>query len=202
MALAPELLRETPHQPAGPFGQVVIPNYGGIDGVFEADLGATMVGERAKGERITVKGRVLDEVGSPVGDTLVEIWQADAAGIYASPEDPRRGADPHFTGFGRRGVDLKTAAFAFATIKPGRVPFRDGRLMAPHIGVWLFAAGLTVGLQTRIYFADEAAANAKDPVLARVPLLRRATLIAPRKGDTYTFDIRLRGEGETVFFDI
>jgi protocatechuate 3,4-dioxygenase, alpha subunit len=91
----------------------------------------------------------------------------------------------------------------FETIKPGRVPFPDGRLMAPHVTIWIVARGINIGLHTRMYFGDEEEANAEDPILARIEhRVRVPTLIAPRDGDTYTFDIHLQGERETVFFDI
>ncbi|TIX03393.1 MAG: protocatechuate 3,4-dioxygenase subunit alpha, partial [Mesorhizobium sp.] len=89
----------------------------------------------------------------------------------------------------------------FQTIKPGRVPFRDGRLMAPHITLWIVARGINIGLHTRLYFSDEEKANAEDPILARIEhRLRVPTLIAKRQGDTYVFDVHLQGEKETVFF--
>jgi protocatechuate 3,4-dioxygenase alpha subunit len=150
---------------------------------------------------------VIDGGNEPLKDALVEIWQADAAGLYNSPQERRGKADPHFTGFGRQPTDGATGEFRFETIKPGRVPFVDGRLMAPHITFWIIARGINVGLHTRMYFSDEAAANAKCPVLARLEQQSRVkTLIAQRseKGGkaTYAFNIRLQGEGETVFLDI
>ena len=97
---------------------------------------------------------------------------------------------------------METGECVFETIKPGRVPFPDGRLMAPHITLWIVARGINIGLHTRMYFGDEAEANAEDPILARIEhRVRVPTLIAARDGDTYTFDIHLQGEKETVFFD-
>lgn len=198
-------LKETPSQTAGPYVHIgCTPNFSGIHGVFEQDLGAgPLVGERTRGERITVRGRVIDGAGAPLRDALVEIWQADADGLYNSPSETRGKADPAFFGWGRCPADMDTGEYVFETIKPGRVPFRDGRLMAPHITFWIVARGINIGLQTRLYFGDEEAANAGDPVLARIEHKARiATLVAPRDGDTYTFDIHLQGERETVFFDI
>jgi protocatechuate 3,4-dioxygenase alpha subunit len=200
-------LRETPSQTAGPYVHIgTNPNWVEITGVWEGDLGLVLVGPEAQGERILVKGRVIDGAGVPVTDALVEIWQADAAGLYNSPEEKRGRADPHFTGWGRQPTDKDTGAFRFETIKPGTVPFSDGRPMAPHIGVWIVARGINIGLHTRLYFGDEAAANAADPVLARIEPQARATLIAPRSEEggmgCYTFDVRLQGDKETVFFDI
>jgi protocatechuate 3,4-dioxygenase alpha subunit len=100
-----------------------------------------------------------------------------------------------------------TGEFRFETIKPGRVPYKDGRTMAPHITFWIVARGINTGLHTRMYFGDEEAANAECPVLARIAHKARVpTLIAQRSEEnglpTYTFDIRLQGDNETVFFDI
>jgi protocatechuate 3,4-dioxygenase alpha subunit len=161
-----------------------------------------MVNTRTKGERVTVRMRVFDGVGAPLGDALVEVWQADAAGLYNSPSEIRGAADPNFIGWGRKATDMETGACVFETVKPGRVPFPDGQLMAPHITVWIVARGINIGLHTRMYFGDEGKANAEDPILARIEHRDRvATLIAPRDGDTYSFDIHLQGEKETVFFD-
>ncbi|PSJ65219.1 protocatechuate 3,4-dioxygenase subunit alpha [Kumtagia ephedrae] len=203
MAQSLERLRESASQTAGPYVHIgLTPNFCGIEGVYAADLGAAMVGEKARGDRIKVKIRVIDGAGVPLKDALVEVWQADAAGIYNSPSDQRGAADPHFFGWGRQATDMTSGECVFETIKPGRVPFFDGRPMAPHITVWIAARGINIGLHTRMYFGDEAQANAQDPVLARIEQPRAASLIAPRDGDTYSFDIHLQGENETVFFDI
>jgi len=201
-------LKESPSQTAGPYVHIgTTPNWVEITGVWKDDLGLVLVSPQAKGERILVKGRILDGAGQPLTDALVEIWQADAAGLYNSPEEKRGAADPHFTGWGRQPTNSKTGEFRFETIKPGRAPYPDGRLMAPHITVWIVARGINIGLHTRLYFGDEQNANAEDPVLARIEHRARiATLIAPRSEENglpcYTFDIHLQGDGETVFFDI
>jgi len=201
-------LKETPSQTAGPYIHIgATPNFSGIEGVYAQDLGKTMVGRDAKGERITIVGRVLDGLGEPLKDALIEIWQADAAGLYNSQQEKRGKADPHFTGFGRQATDYVTGEYRFETIKPGAVPFVDGRPMAPHITFWIVARGINVGLHTRMYFSDEAAANAKCPVLARLEHQRRVDSLVAQRSDkggraTYHFDIRLQGENETVFFDI
>lgn len=204
MAQKLDRLKESPSQTAGPYVHIgLTPNFAEIGGVYPADLGAAMVGDKTKGERITVKMRVIDSAGTPLKDALIEIWQADAAGLYNSPSERRGAADPHFTGWGRRATDMVSGECVFETIKPGRVPFNDGRLMAPHLTVWIVARGINIGLHTRMYFGDEDAANAEDPVLARIEhKVRLPTLIAPRNGDTYVFDIQLQGDEETVFFDI
>ncbi len=202
------LLKESPSQTAGPYVHIgATPNWVEITGVWQEDLGLVLVGPETKGERIIVRGRVLDGSGTPLKDALVEIWQADAGGLYNSPEETRGRADPYFVGWGRQATDGTTGEYRFETIKPGRAPYRDGRPMAPHITFWIVARGINIGLHTRMYFGDEEAANAECPVLARIEHKRRVpTLIAPRGEENglpaYTFDIRLQGENETVFFDI
>jgi protocatechuate 3,4-dioxygenase, alpha subunit len=202
-------LKESPSQTAGPYIHIgATPNHAGIEMYGNGgDLGRTLVSPGAKGERIIVKGHVIDGGGAPLKDALVEIWQADAAGLYNSPAEKRGKADPAFTGWGRQPTDDATGQYRFETIKPGRVPFVDGRPMAPHLTFWIVARGINLGLHTRMYFSDEEAANAQCPVLARVEHRDRiATLIAVRGEENgqpaYTFDIRLQGEQETVFFDI
>ena len=198
-------LKESPSQTAGPYVHIgCVPNFCDIGGVYPEDLGASLVNADTKGERITVRGTVYDGTGTALKDAMIEIWQADAAGIYPSPEDPRGGADPNFTGFGRKAGDYGTGEWVFETVKPGRVPFKDGRMMAPHITFWVVARGINTGLHTRLYFPDEEAANAEDPVLARIEHRHRVqTLIAEKVADgDYRFDIHLQGEKETVFFDI
>ncbi len=201
-------LKESPSQTAGPYVHIgCTPNYCGIDGVFPDDLGRTMLTGETKGERIRIVGRVFDGVGTALKDALVEIWQADASGLYPSPKETRGKADPAFTGFGRSAGDMATGEFVFDTIKPGQVPFKDGRPQAPHITLWIVARGINIGLHTRLYFGDEEAANAADPILSRIEHRSRvATLIAPKTVEgglaTYRHDIFLQGDKETIFFDI
>ncbi|GGA70085.1 protocatechuate 3,4-dioxygenase subunit alpha [Nitratireductor aestuarii] len=197
-------LKESPSQTAGPYVHIgLTPNFLGIEGVFPVDLGREMVNDETIGERIDVVVRVFDGTGTVLKDVLVEIWQADAKGLYNSPNEPRGKADPNFTGWGRMASDMENGECVFRTIKPGQVPFNDGRMQAPHISLWIVARGINLGLQTRMYFADEDAANRVDPVLTRLEHQNRVpTLIAPREGNTYKFDIHLQGEKETVFFDI
>lgn len=204
MVQALSRLKESASQTAGPYVHIgLTPNFAGISGVYERDLGTAMVNDKTRGERIRINIRVIDGAGSPLKDALVEIWQADAAGIYNSPSDLRGSADPNFTGWGRLPTDMTTGECMFETIKPGRVPFFDGRKMAPHLTVWIVARGINIGLHTRMYFSDEETANAEDPVLMRIEQRERvSTLVAPRDGDIYTFDIHLQGINETVFFDI
>lgn len=197
-------LKETPSQTAGPYVHIgCTPNFSGITGVYDTDLGVAMVNDKTLGERITLRGRIFDGTGTPLRDALVEIWQADAAGLYNSPSEMRGTADVNFTGWGRCPTDMETGEYAFETIRPGRVPYKDGRLMAPHVTLWIVARGINIGLQTRLYFADEETANAEDPVLQRIEHRNRVpTLLASREGSAYHFDIHLQGEKETVFFDI
>jgi protocatechuate 3,4-dioxygenase alpha subunit len=171
--------------------------------------GNVLAGPGARGERIRLEGVVYDGVGAPVNDGMVEIWQANADGRYDHPEDTQdRPLDPAFSGFGRAVADFETGVWWFETVKPGPVPSRHGRAMAAHVNAIVFARGINVGLHTRIYFDDEEAANAADPVVALVePADRRATLLARRGGRVddvvvYRLDIRLQGEGETVFLDV
>jgi len=196
-------LRESPSQTAGPYVHIgLTPNFCGIGGVYASDLGASMANEKTKGERIGLRIRVLDGTGTPLRDALIEIWQADADGFYNSPAELRGAADPNFFGWGRCPTDMETGLCVFETIKPGRVPYQDGRLMAPHISVWIVARGINIGLQTRLYFSDEAQANEQDPILARIEhRVRVPTLIAERQGNIYVFDVHLQGDKETVFFD-
>lgn len=198
-------LKESSSQTAGPYVHIgCTPNFTGIHGVYETDLGAgPMVNDKTRGERITIRGRVIDGTGTPLRDAMIEIWQADADGFYNSPSETRGTADPEFFGWGRCPADMTTGEFSFETIKPGRVPFNDGRLMAPHVTLWIVARGINIGLHTRMYFSDEETANFEDPILARIEhRVRVPTLIGSREGNIVTFDIHLQGEDETVFFDI
>lgn len=197
-------LKESASQTAGPYVHIgCTPNFCGIEGVYDRDLGASMVNEKTKGERIVLTGHVLDGIKAPLKDALVEIWQADADGLYNSPSELRGTADPNFTGWGRQPSDMKTGEFRFETVKPGRVPYVDGRLQAPHITLWIVARGINLGLNTRLYFADEEKANGEDPVLQRIEHRTRIpTLMASKTSEGYHFDIHLQGDDETIFFDI
>ena len=198
-------LKESPSQTAGPYVHIgCVPNFSGIGGVYPHDLGSSMKTGPVQGEEITIKGTVFDGMGAPLRDALIEIWQADAAGLYPSPEDTRGKADPNFTGWGRSPGDMKTGEFVFETVKPGGAPWHNGALQAPHVTFWIVARGINIGLHTRMYFADEADANAEDPILTRIEhQVRVPTLLAQPEGDgVYRFDIRLQGDRETIFFDM
>ena len=190
----------TPSQTVGPFfkyGLTPDGQYAWND-AFTGDL----ITPDATGERIRIEGRVFDGDGQPVPDCMLEIWQADAQGRFADPQDKRALPNTKFRGFGRVGTDAD-GAYAFDTIKPGVVPDPDGKPQAPHLLLAVFARGMLRHLYTRIYFGDEKG-NASDPVLALVPADRRATLIAERdgSGNVYKLDLRLQGGDETVFFDV
>lgn len=199
-------LKETPSQTAGPYVHIgLAPGAAGFD-IYARELGHDIAGPNARGTRIRVEGMVIDGTGSPVRDALIEVWQANADGIYAHPEHPGE-VEEGFRGWGRAITDFETGIWAVETVKPGPVAGRDGRMMAPHLNLWIVARGINVGLSTRLYFPDEADANAADPVLGMIEGdTRRETLIANRaEGEgqpLYRFDIRLQGDGETVFLDI
>ncbi len=197
-------LKETPSQTAGPYVHIgLTPNFCDITGVYDTDLGTHMVNDKTLGDRITVSGRIFDGAGALVRDAVIEIWQADSAGLYNSPAEMRGMADPNFTGWGRCPTRAEDGVYSFETIKPGKVPFKDGRKMAPHITFWIVARGINIGLHTRMYFPEEQEANAGDPILSRIEHRERvATLIATRDNAKLSFDIYLQGPKETVFLDI
>jgi protocatechuate 3,4-dioxygenase alpha subunit len=196
MSREPVRLTATPSQTVGPFFH---------HGLADNSLLGRLVRSDTKGERVTLTIRVLDGDGAPVPDALVEVWQADADGAYIRPDEPANALKPSaFCGFGRlpTGAD---GTCVFETIRPGRVPDGQGGLQAPHINLCVFARGLLRHLCTRMYFAGAEGLD-RDIVLALVPEERRCTLVAQPAGAVgagqWTFDIRLQGDGETVFFDL
>ncbi|RJL21295.1 protocatechuate 3,4-dioxygenase subunit alpha [Paracoccus siganidrum] len=197
-----DYLKESPSQTAGPYVHIgLTPNKLGNDGIYPVDLGESPVSDGAKGRPITIIGTVRDGAGMILRDALIESWQADADGIFPG-HDPRGKADPNVSGWARIIADFDSGEWMLKTIMPGRVPFHDGRPMAPHVSLWVVARGINLGLQTRIYFEGED--NESCPVLQRIEHRDRVrTLIAKRTGDgEYRFDIVLQGENETVFFDL
>lgn len=200
-----DYLRETASQTAGPYVHIgLAPGAAGFR-TFDQELGQVIAPEGVPGERVRIEGLVIDGAGAPVKDVLLEVWQADANGIYPHPEDPRAAeVAPGFRGWGRIITDFETGLWAFETIRPGPTPGRAGQVQAPHISFWLVARGINIGLNTRMYFPEDAALLAADPVLNSVEQAgRRQTLIAtPTAPGCYRFDIRLQGEGETVFIDV
>ena len=138
-------------------------------------------GKKAAGEVIEITGRVVQLDGRPLDNVVLEIWQADAQGRFDNPD---------FFGWGRAATD-QDGVFVFRTIRPGAC---EGR--APHVNFLVLYSGLMRALHTTMFFD-----SAKDPVLDAVPAALRNRLIAKREGTVYRFDLRLRGEGETPFFD-
>jgi protocatechuate 3,4-dioxygenase, alpha subunit len=176
----------TPSQTVGPFFAI---------GTCPGDGLGKLAGPGARGERITLSIQVLDGMGQPVADSMIELWQADAAGKY--------GADPGFRGFGRLGSDA-SGRCTFETIRPGPIARAGGAAEAAHVNVCLFMRGLLRHVYTRVYFAGDPALSS-DPVLSLVPLERRPTLLArpiPGVPAGWAFEIRLQGTDETVFFDL
>jgi protocatechuate 3,4-dioxygenase, alpha subunit len=170
----------TPSQTVGPFFAIELPYADGPYVVADGTEGA-----------IWLRGRVLDGVGDPVPDAMVETWQADPQGRF----------DGDFRGFGRSGTDAE-GAWAILTLKPGPVPSPDGAMQAPHVALTIFARGLLMHVFTRLYFDDEAEANAADPVLSGLSEDARATLVAVGEDGGYRLDIHLQGPDETVFFAV
>jgi protocatechuate 3,4-dioxygenase alpha subunit len=153
------------------------------------------------GNKIRIEGVIYDGDGKVVPDAVLEIWQADAQGRFADPQDIRGLPNSSFKGFGRSGT-TDAGEYSFDTVKPGAVPGIDGKPQAPHIVMAVFGRGMTMQSMTRIYFEDEAA-TASDAVMNLVPADRRATLIAKKTAPgVYRFDIHLQGDNETVFFDV
>ncbi|WP_067901288.1 protocatechuate 3,4-dioxygenase subunit alpha [Nocardia vaccinii] len=182
----------TPSQTVGPFLHIGLPWPDGPDVVAPGTAGA-----------ITVTVTVTDGARVPVADALVEVWQANRDGVFEHPDDPRPQTDPNFRGFGRCAADA-TGTASFTTVKPGANPCDDGANEAPHLNLSIFARGLLDRLVTRLYFPDEPAANALDPVLAALPEARRNRLIATATDTGYHLDIVVQDadpEGtETPFF--
>ena len=172
----------TPGQTIGPFYGYALPYDGDNELVPPGRAGA-----------IRLHGVVYDGEGAPIPDAVVEIWQADENGVV-----PREAGSLHrdgwtFTGWGRSSTD-RTGHYSFSTVLPG--PTEEGR--APFFAVVVFARGLLDRLFTRIYLPDHPA-NARDPLLASLSDAERATLIASAEPTGLRLDLRLQGEGETVF---
>lgn len=197
------LLRETTSQTAGPYVHIGLALAAAGNPTREQEIWKQMAKPEAPGEHITVIGRVFDGNGHLVRDSFLEVWQANHEGVY----DEEYNLDKPFNGFGRTATTFDAGSeWTIETVKPGVVKAADGRPQAPHINVSLFARGINIQLATRIYFDDEADANAADPVLNLIEQPeRRQTLIATREEQdgkvVYRFDIRIQGENETVFFD-
>lgn len=183
----------TPSQTAGPYLKI---------GLIDGPITNRLVDE-SDPRAIRISGVLFDGAGDPVTDGMVEIWQANAAGRYAHPADDREDVplEDGFWGFGRSDT-VDAGRFEFVTVKPGRVPWVDDRLQAPHLLVGVFARGLLKRVATRIYFPDEEAANAEDPVLLGLEPEERASLVARAEDGALRFDIVLQGAGQTAFFAV
>jgi protocatechuate 3,4-dioxygenase alpha subunit len=197
-----ELLKETPSQTAGPYVHIGLALAAAGIEPREHEIWNEMAKPEAPGEHILLLGNVYDGNGHLVRDSFLELWQADDQGHYHIDFDQ----DKPFNSFGRTATTFDAGEWTVQTIKPGVVNNAAGVPMAPHINISLFARGVNIHLHTRLYFSDEAEANAKDPVLNLIEQpARRETLVATRcevDGKlAYRFDMRIQGEGETVFFD-
>ncbi len=190
-----KVMKETPSQTAGPYVHIgMVPAAAGLPMGSQERLDV-LAGADVEGERIRIRGVIQDGADDIVRDAVVEVWQADSRGRFGASA---------FSGWGRAACDFKTGEWCLETVKPGPTPAADGRMQAPHVNLLIFARGINIHLHTRLYFPDEEAANADDPVLAAVgsPALRQ-TLIATAEGaGLYRFAIHLQGERETVFFDV
>ncbi|MFF3201623.1 protocatechuate 3,4-dioxygenase subunit alpha [Streptomyces sp. NPDC002962] len=191
----PETVLPTPSHTVGPFYGHALPFPGGGD---IAPLGHP--------DTIALQGYVYDGEGNPLPDAFLELWGADPEGNLPQVDGSmRRDASSggflgrngvEFTGWGRIQTDAN-GHWSARTLRPGARGHS-----APYLSVCVFARGLLVHLFTRIYLPDDAAALTADPLLTRVDPARRDTLIATRAElGTYRFDIRLQGEGETVFLE-
>ncbi|MCY1499561.1 Protocatechuate 3,4-dioxygenase alpha chain [compost metagenome] len=197
-----ELLPETPSQTAGPYVHIGLALEAAGNPTRPQEIWSEMAKPGAPGEHIVLLGNVYDGNGHLVRDSFLEFWQANHAGVYDEAFD----LEKPFNSFGRTATTFDAGEWTVHTVKPGVVCNAAGVPMAPHINLSLFARGINIHLQTRLYFDDEAAANAEDPVLNLIEQPeRRQTLVAKRcevDGRTaYRFDIRIQGAGETVFFD-
>ncbi|MBZ5720157.1 MAG: protocatechuate 3,4-dioxygenase subunit alpha [Acidobacteriia bacterium] len=188
-------LTPTPSQTVGPYLHLGLTDTGSVP---------CIAGKGVKGERVWLTFRVLDGDSVPVPDAMIELWQADSEGNYKGTEGHGNSTvDGSFRGFGRMPT-AEDGSCSFETVKPGPVPGPGDTIQAPHINVSIMARGLLKRLSTRAYFAGEPG-NASDPVLALIPENRRPTLLAqpdPTRAGGWIFEVRLCGEGETVFFDV
>ena len=183
----------TPAQTAGPYLRI---------GLLRNLIGSEVV-DPGDPRAIRIRGRLSDAAGDGVPDGMVETWQANAAGRYRHRADDRDEPplEDGFLGFGRSGTE-DDGRFEIVTVKPGRVPWPDGGLQAPHVEVVVFARGLLKHAVTRLYFPDEVEANAADPVLSRLRPEQREPLVAVAEDGGLRFDICLQGPAHTTFFAV
>lgn len=176
----------TPGQTVGPFYGYALP--------FVKDNELLAPGSPGS---IRLQGTVYDGAGETIPDAILEIWQPDADGRIVQQTGSLVRDGYTFTGWGRAAVG-HSGVYTFTTVNPG--PTGSGA--APFISVAVFARGLMNRLFTRVYLPENEEALAKDPLLSSLDPDRRKTLIARRDPDGgLTWDIRLQGEGETVFLD-
>jgi protocatechuate 3,4-dioxygenase alpha subunit len=181
----------TPWQTVGPYFHYALPYAGG-----------PLVAGASREGAFTLHGHVYDAEGAPIPDALVEIWQADESGRFVDrPGIFEAPAPDGFRGFGRCDTDAE-GRYAFTTVKPAGVPTEDGAEQAPHIAMSVFARGMLRRVVTRVYFDDQASANASDPLLSSVEASRSGTLVAVSEDGGYRFDVRLQGDDETLFLDV
>lgn len=174
----------TPGQTIGPFYGYALPYEGGENLVDRSHPGA-----------VRLHGTVYDGHGTPVPDSMLEIWQPDENGEVVQEPGSLHRDGYTFTGFGRVAVD-NVGHYDFTTVNPG--PTAEGK--APFICLTVFARGLLNRLFTRIYLPEDTAALERDPLLASLSPEERATLVAQRDPDgSLRFDVHLQGERETVF---
>ncbi|MGH8353890.1 MAG: protocatechuate 3,4-dioxygenase subunit alpha [Pseudomonas sp.] len=197
-----QLLPETPSQTAGPYVHIGLALAAAGNPTRPQEIWNQLAKPGAPGEHIMLIGQVYDGNGHLVRDSFLEFWQANPEGVYDSAYD----LEKPFNSFGRTATTFDAGEWTLQTVKPGVLKNAAGVPMAPHINVALFARGINIHLQTRLYFDDEAQANAADPLLNLIEQpQRRETLLARRcevdGKPAYRFDIRIQGEGETVFFD-
>ena len=189
------ILKETPSQTGGPYIHIgTVPGFAGLKTRSQEQQHILATA----GPVIRIEGAIYDGTGAAIPDGIIELWQADPSGHYNAPG---------FKGWGRAPTGGPGGIWSFETVKPGVVPWRDGRPQAPHVTLAIFARGINIHLHTRMYFPEDEAALVADPVLLTIEHpARRRTLVATRlSGDgmpVYRFDIFLQGDRETVFFDI
>lgn len=188
---------QTPSQTVGPYLHIGLP---WADGPEVAPAAADGV--------VTIAVTIVDGDRVPLADAMIETWQADAAGRFDHPDDPRGPAPstpPGFRGFGRAVTD-RTGTATVRTVKPGPLPAEGGRTQAPHIDLAIFARGMLERLVTRIYFPNEQSANEADPVLAALSPAQQNKLIAQPTPTGYRFDVVIQDSDpdgdETPFFEL
>ncbi|WP_242098609.1 protocatechuate 3,4-dioxygenase subunit beta [Sphingomonas sp. CROZ-RG-20F-R02-07] len=210
-------LLRAPRQPLLRVPQTLTETTGpGPGGAWERLMGASLAdlttqhGGAPIGQRIVVSGRVLDEDGRPVPDTVMEIWQANAAGRYVHVRDQWDAPlDPNFTGAGRVVTDAE-GRYRFVTVRPGAYPWGNHRnaWRPAHIHLSLLGPAFATRLVTQLYFPDDPLIEI-DPIANAVPMPYRQRLVSrfdmattePNRALGYLFDVVLKGRDQTPFED-